>query len=132
MLKGLNMQIRPVGQDELGGVGQSQQALFDEDRLLADLEFLDDRTSQALGHAGVQLEPDHVAAAAAFQRGLERAHQVLGFFLHLDVTVAQHAESALALDVASGEQLRNEETDQGFETNEAVLVRRLVPERAGG
>ena len=39
-VEGLEFQIRPVGHDELGGVGQPEQALFDEDRVLADLEFL--------------------------------------------------------------------------------------------
>ena len=56
-------------------------------------------------HRRFDLEADHVAAAAALQRRLVRAHQILGFLLDLDVAVAQHAEGALALDLKAGEQL---------------------------
>ncbi len=87
----LEQQVRPVADDELRGVGERQQAVLDEDGVLADLELLDDELLQPVGHRRFELEADHVTAAAALQRRLERAHQILGFFLDLDVTVAQHA-----------------------------------------
>ena len=73
-------------------------------------------------HRRFELEADHVAAAAALQRRLVRAHQIFGFFLDLDVTVAQHAEGALALDVEAGEQLGDEQADDGLEPDEAQLL----------
>ena len=94
----LEQQVRPVADDELRGVGERQQAVLDEDGVLADLELLDDELLQPVGHRRLELEADHVAAAAALQRRLVGAHQILGFLLDLDVAVAQHAEGALALD----------------------------------
>ena len=51
---------------------------------------------QAVGHARLELQPDHPAAPAALDRGAEVADQVLGFLLDLDVAVAEDAEGAAA------------------------------------
>ena len=46
--------------------------------------------------------------------------QVFGFFLHLDVAVAQHAESALASCTwKPGNSSRQEHADQGLDADEA-------------
>ncbi len=50
-------------------------------------------------HGGVDFEADHRAAAAALERALEDAHQILGLFLDLDVRVADDAEAALPFTV---------------------------------
>ncbi len=63
-----------------------------------------------------------MAAAAPLQGRFERAHQVLGFLLDLDLAVAQHAEGALALDLEAGEQLGDEEADDRLEPYEAQLL----------
>ena len=56
-------------------------------------------------HRRLDLEPDHRAAAAALERGLEQPHQILGLFLDLDVAVADDAERALPLHRVAGKQL---------------------------
>ena len=108
MLKRLEDEIGPLGHDELGGVGQPEHALLDEHGIVADLELLHDEALQARRHLSVDLEPDHVAAAAAFERRLVERHQVFGFLLHLDVAVAQDAESALAARQEARKQARQE------------------------
>ena len=49
----------------------------------------------------------------------EQPHQILGLLLDLDVTVAQHAERALAPDPVAGKQARDEDADHRFEPDEA-------------
>ena len=111
----LEQEIRPVGDDQLRGVGERQEAVLHEHGVLAHLQLLDDEALQAVGHRRLELQADHVTAAPALQGRLERAHQILGFFLDLDVTVAQHAEGALALDLEAGEQLGDEQADHRLE-----------------
>ena len=74
---------------------------------------------QPVRHPRVELEPDDVAAPAPLQQRLERAHEILGFLLQLDVAVAQHAERALALDLEAREQLADEQRDHLLELDEA-------------
>src|SRR6185436_15656590 len=69
-----------------------------------------------------ELEADHMTAPAALQRRLVGSHQILGFFLDLDVTVAQHPERALALDLEAGEQLGNEQADEGLQPDETQVL----------
>ena len=49
-------------------------------------------------HRRFDLEPDHRAAPAPLEHGLELAHQILGLFLDLDFGIADDAERALPLD----------------------------------
>ena len=67
------------------------------------------KLAQVLGHRGLDLDAHHRAQAALLQPRLELAHQVLGLFLDLHVAVADQAEHALALDLAAGEQLVEEQ-----------------------
>ena len=82
-----------------------------------------------------------------FSADFEQPHQIFRFLLHLDVTVAQHPERALAPDPVTGEQARDEdrhhrlqpdEADRllGFalarQTNEAIELRRDRHERVHG
>ena len=55
-------------------------------------------------HRRFHFEPDHRAAAAALERGLEQPHQIFGLFLDLDFGVADDAERALPLDGVAREQ----------------------------
>src|SRR3990170_2973499 len=71
----------------------------------------------------IELEADDVAAPAPLQQRLERAHQILGLFLQLDVAVAQHAERALALDLEAREQLLEKHGYHLLELDEAHLGR---------
>ena len=54
-------------------------------------------SAQPLRRPGRYLQPHHLAPAAAFQRHLEFAHQILGLVLDLKIAVAQHAEAAVTL-----------------------------------
>ena len=58
------------------------------------------------GNLLIKLEPNDVAATPTLQEGLEREHQVFGFFFQLDVAVAQHAEHAAANDLKTREEFR--------------------------
>ena len=65
--------------------------------------------AQLLRHLGFDLEPDHRAAPAALQRGLEQADEILGLFLDFEFGVADDAERALALESVAGEQAADEQ-----------------------
>ena len=73
----------------------------------------------AVGHAGVDLEPDDDAASALLQRRLEQAHEILGLLLDLEVAVADEAEGALPLDRVAGEELADEQHGDALERDEA-------------
>ena len=60
-------------------------------------ELAGDEVAQFRRHLAVELDADHRTAAAALQRRLEEAHQILGLFLDLDIAVADDAERAGAL-----------------------------------
>ena len=68
-------------------------------------------------------EPDHVAAPAALDHGLEQPDQVLGLLLDLDVAVAQDAEEAAALALEAGEQQSEKRQDQLLQADEAQAAR---------
>ena len=59
--------------------------------------------AQLRRHGRFELEPDHRAAPAPLEHGLELAHQVFGLFLDLDFGIADDAEGALPLDAYSRE-----------------------------
>ena len=115
----LEHEVWPLGDDELGGVGEPQHALLDEDGVVADVELLDDEALQARRHQPVDLEPDDVAAAAALERRLVGGDEVLGLLLDLDVTVAQHAEGAVAAREEAREQPRQVHADHRLDADEA-------------
>ena len=73
-------------------------------------------------HRRVEFEPDHRAAPAALEHGLELAHQVFGLFLDFDVAVADDAEGALPLHRVAGEQPADEQAGR--------LLERDDPQRA--
>ena len=116
---GLELEVGPVGGDELIGVGNADQAFLHEALAVGDLELLHDEPLKARRHRSLDLEPDHRAAAPLLQGRFEQAHEILGFFLHLDFTVAEHAEGALASHPVAGEQARHENADHGFEPDES-------------
>ena len=75
-------------------------------------------------HRGFDLEPDHRAAAAALEHGLEQPHQILGLFLDFDFGVADDAERALPLDRVAGKQPADEQAGRLLERDEARPRRR--------
>ena len=79
--------------------------------------FLRRSARRARGHG----QADHLAAAAALQRGLELAHQVLGLLLDLEVAVAQHPEGAEPEHDVAGEEAVEEHLEQRLERQEPDL-----------
>ena len=89
-----------------------------------DVDVAGDEGAQRLRHAGLDLEADDRAAAAALQRALVQAHEVLGLLLDLDVAVADDPERALAEHLEAGKQQADEGDDQAVERDEARASRR--------
>lgn len=114
------MQVRAAVQHQLAHVGHAQQPLDLDHFVQPDLQPLHDQLAQPVGGAGGDLQPDHVAAAAALQRGLELAHQILGLVLELEVAVAQHPEGAVADIAIAGEQPRQIHQQQVFQPQEPL------------
>ena len=80
---------------------------------------------------GVDREPDHVAAAAALQRALVEADEILGLFLDLDLAVAQDAEHALRRSTAKpGKSRSRKSADQLLERHEAACALPRQPDEA--
>ena len=120
---GGNFRSGTVGRDQLRQLGQAQHAVDQDHVLRLGLQALDDEVAQIVGHRGLDLDPHHRAQAALLQPRLELAHQVFGLFLDLDVAVADQAEQALALDLAAGEQLVEEQDQEAFQREEPPRVR---------
>ena len=112
-------EVGPLGDDQLGGVGEPEHALLDEHSIVADVELLHDEALQAVGHQAVDLEPNDIAAATALERRLVGGNEILRLLLHLDVTVAQDAESAVAARQEAREQPRQVHADHRLDTDEA-------------
>src|SRR3990172_2763127 len=119
---GFEFKVWALGHNQLISVFKSDQPLLYEAFTLGDLELLHDEALQPRWHRGLDLEPDHRAAASTLQRRLEQAHQILGFLLHLDVAVTQDPERTLTSHSIAGEQPRDEETDDRFEPDEPDFV----------
>ena len=106
---GHEFEVGPVQPDELGQFVERQHAVDQEDFVVADRQRPLHEAAQLRRHGGVDLEPDHRAAAAPLERGLEQAHQVFGLFLDFDFGVADDAEGALPLDGIAGKQAADEQ-----------------------
>ena len=119
---GRELEVRPVDGDKLREIVESQQAMDEEDLVGRHRQRLGDQLAQAFRHGRLDLQADHRTAAAALERALEEADQVLGLFLHLDVRVADDAEGALPVDLVTGEEAVDEQGHGLFEADEAVLA----------
>ena len=105
---------------------------LDEHGVLADLELLDDELAAAASASAPSISSRITwPRRRRFSALSIRAHQVFGFFLDLDVAVAQHAERALALDLEAGEQLVDEHADHRLDADEADRSAMLGLGRAG-
>ena len=114
----LEHQIGAVGHDELGGIGQSQHALFDVHVRLADFELLDHESPELLRHRGVDLQSDDRTASPPLQCALEQTHEVFRFLLHFDIAVAQHAKRPQPGHVIAGEKTARKKPDQRLHAHE--------------
>ncbi len=107
------------------------------------MQFAHDHRLERGWRTGRHLHPHDLAAAAAFERGLELAHEVFGLVLDLEIAVAQDAEGTVAHYPIAGEKLADVQ-DQEFlkwqeavaafrgERDEAVDLRRNRQKRAQG
>ena len=89
-----------------------------------DVDVAGDERAQGFRHARFDLQPDDRAAAAPLQRALEKADEVFGLLLDLDVAVADDAETALPDDLVAGKKLADERQDDLLERDEALPARR--------
>ncbi len=123
-LEQFELQVRPVGGDQLAELGQAQYAIHQHHVLRLGAEALDDETPQFRLHGGLDLDAHDEPQPPLLQQRLELAHQILGLFLHLDVGIADQAEHPLGLQLAAREQVIQEQRHQSFERQEAA--RRLL------
>ena len=100
---------------EFRKVGQAENSRHVDHLVVAHAQCAHDQLAQVGRSARGHLEPDDLAAAAALQRGLEFAHEVLGFLLDLEVAVTQHAEGAEAEPGVAGEQPVEEDLEEPLE-----------------
>ncbi len=105
--------------DKLRQLVERQHAVDQEGVLVADRERAAHEAAQLRRHRRLDLEPDHRAAAAALEHGLELAHQIFGFFLDFDFAVADDAEGALPFDGVARKQPRDEQADGLLERDDA-------------
>src|SRR3546814_6825829 len=82
------------------------------------LNIVAEHRGELARHVGREFEQDDAAAAAAADRGAEQAHQILGFFLDLDVAVANDAEDAARADREARKEQVGEQLDQIFDRHE--------------
>jgi hypothetical protein len=110
-------------------VHAKESAAFGDDRRLR-VESFEHCVDQAVGHSRLELETHDAAAAAAFDRRAEIADQVLGFFLDLDVAVADDAKAAAAQHLIFREEIIGLAADQRFE-RDITAGRARNPDKAG-
>ena len=116
---GRELQVVARHRDDLGNLVERQRPGQHADAVGRDAELAGDELAQFVRHLAVELDADHRTAAAALQRRLEEAHEILGFFLDFDIAVADEAERAGALDLVAREQLADEQADRLLERDEA-------------
>ena len=130
---GHEFEVGPVDGDELRQLAERQHAVDQEHLVVGDRERALHEAAQLRRHRRLDFEPDHRAAAAALEHGLEQADQVLGLFLDFDVGIADDAERALPLDRVAREQPRNEQPGDLLERDQphrAALGRRRQADEA--
>ena len=86
-------------------------------------ELVDDERAQVVRHGGVDGEMDRHAAAAALQRGLVGADEVLRLFLELHAGVADQPEQPAAVHLKPGNsRSRNRRTRSSSSTKRTAAV----------
>ena len=124
--EGRELEVGPVLLDQRVEVGDAEEAGRFEDQRLAGVDALADHGDELVRHVGLQLQPDHPAAAPALDRAAEVADQVLGLLLDLDVAVADDPEGAAADQLVVGEQGGDLAPDQGLDRDVARRRRRAA------
>ena len=128
---GHEFEIGPVEPRQLRQLVHRQHAVDQEHLVVGGGQRALHERAQLFRHRRLDLEADHRSATAAFQRGLEHAHQVFRLFLDFEFGVADDAESALALHGVAGEQPADEQARgllQRHQPHRLVLARRQADE----
>ena len=113
------LQIWPVFLHQQRQIVDAQHARNQDGVAIIDAQLALHQHQQAGRSIFLHGEMDHLAAAAALQRGLVKAHQIFGFFFHFDIGIADHPESAIANQIIAGEQLIKERPDGVFQADPA-------------
>ena len=82
------------------------------------------KPAQILRHCRIDREQDHVTAPTTLQRRFEMADQILGLFLELDLTVAQHPEHSLGDDRKARKQVIQKQGDHLLDRQEPEGIAR--------
>ena len=88
----LKLQFGQVDIDDLGEVGDPQDAIGFADHRIVAAQFARDQAGKIGGNGAFGLEPDHPPAPPPLDRAAEVSNQILGFFFKLDVAVTNHPE----------------------------------------
>ena len=81
-----------------------------------------DQPAQVFRRTGLHPDTYDPAPATLLQQHFEFADQVFGFFLDLDVAVADHAEQAAVFLLKPGKEFIDEHADDIFQRNEAQIA----------
>ncbi len=129
--EGRELEVRARLAADRAQVAQAEHAGGLGDHCRVDVELL---AQQRLGRGVavlVELEQHRASAPPPLDRGAEQADEILGFLLHLDVAVAQHAEQAVAEDAEAGEELVGVAHDQLLDRDVDRLLARHPYEARG-
>ena len=110
------------GNDEFFQVGNAQHAAQFDHLIVFDAQFFLDQRAQLFGGPGGKFQTDHLAPAAAFQRGFKFAHQIFGLVFNFKIAVAQDAEQAMATVGVAGEEHVEMEEEKFLKRQEAVFA----------
>ncbi len=92
--KGGPQQIGPLVNHQLLEMHKANHAAHFDNLSVIHAQLVDDLIAQIFGRARADLKAHHFATAAAFEGGFKFTHQIFGFFLNLQIAVAQDAEGA--------------------------------------
>ena len=112
---GRELEIRPIFLDQYIEIADADQTVDPAFGGTVIQQILAQHRDHRLGKLRPQFQPDDIAAPSAFDRAAEIAHQVLGFFLDLDVAVANDPEQAAAVHHIAGEENVGKFLDHRFD-----------------
>ena len=116
---GYEFEIRPVQLGDLRHLVERKHAIDLEQSVIRRVERALHEALQLGRHIGLDIEPDHQTAAAAFERSLKQPHQVFGFFKDFELGVADDAERAYSLHRVAGKQFADEKAGHAFDRDQA-------------
>ena len=99
------LKVWPVDIDQLAQIGDADEARAFRNQRRIRGETLTNHFFQIWRSVGSKFEPDDPSAAAALDSAAEVADQILGFFLDLNVAVADQAERASVYLLEVGKEL---------------------------